>query len=145
MNAATARDDHEDIRERRASSHRRASRPAATSTDTLWIARLVHRTATGTERASDGCRDEPPMTPASDSEGCGACTCEVTATPTVAMPAAISSTPVIPATRARRPTGTGGGGAYPVCGQETTTRNPAIRRHGASGTVAVPSSAGLLH
>src|SRR5215470_2335618 len=103
------------------------------------------RTATGTERASDGCRDEPPMTPASDGEGCGACTCEATATPTVAMPAAMSSTPVIPATRARRPAETGGGGAYSVCGQETTTRNPAIRRHGASGNVAVPSSAGLLH
>ena len=61
------------------------------------------RTATGTERASDGSRDEPPMTPASDSEGCGACTWEATATPTAAMPATMSSTPVIPATRARRP------------------------------------------
>src|SRR2546429_1599441 len=36
------------------------------------------RTATGTERASDCSRDEPPMTPASDREGSGACTWEVT-------------------------------------------------------------------
>ena len=77
--------------------------------------------------------------------GCGACTWEATATPTAAVPAMMSSTPAIPATRARRPAVVAGGGAYPACGQETTTRNPAIRRHGASGNVAVLSSADLLH
>jgi hypothetical protein len=33
-----------------------------------------------------------------------------------------------------------GGGAYPACGQATTTRNPAMRRHAVSGNVAVPSA-----
>ena len=37
--------------------------------------------------------------------------------------------------------GAAGGGAYPACGQETTTRNPAMRRHAPSGKAAVPSSA----
>jgi len=37
-----------------------------------------------------------------------------------------------------------GGGAYPACGQATTTRNPATRRHAASGNVAVPS-AGMIY
>src|SRR6266480_346815 len=102
------------------------------------------RTDTGTERASDSPWDEPPMTPASASDGRGACTWEATARPTAEVPAMISSTPAIPATRARRPT-VAGGGAYPACGQETTTRKPAIRLHGASGNVAVPSSADLPH
>jgi hypothetical protein len=56
----------------------------------------------------------------------------------------MSKTPAIPAIRARRPAGVVGGGAYPVCGQATTTRNPAIRRHAASRNVAVLSSAVLL-
>ena len=84
------------------------------------------------------------MTPAWDSAGCGACAWEPTATPTAAVPAMMSKTPAIPAIRARGPAGLLGGGAYPVCGQATTTRNPAIRRHGASGNVAVLSSAVLL-
>src|SRR6266702_2156671 len=87
--------------------------PRRSSVESTPIAGM--RTATGTERASEGCGDEPPMTPASDSEGCGACTCEATATPTAAMPATMSSTPVIPAARARRPATTDGG-AYSVSG-----------------------------
>src|SRR5690348_17110867 len=102
-------------------------------------------TDTGSERARDGPRDEPPMTPASARDGCGACTWEARATPTAAAPAMMSNAPVIPATRARRPWGVMGGGAYPACGQETTTRNPAILRHGASRNVAVLSSDDLLH
>src|SRR5580704_9047611 len=75
------------------------------------------RTDTGTERASDSPWDEPPITPACASDGCGACTWEATARPTAAVPAMISRTPAIPATRARRPP-VAGGGAYPACGQE---------------------------
>ena len=101
-------------------------------------------TDTGSDRASDGPRDEAPVTPACDAAGCGACAWEPTATPTAAVPARMSMIPAIPATRARKPAGVAGGGAYPVCGQATTTRNPAIRRHGASGNVAVLSSAVLL-
>src|SRR6516162_637255 len=98
-------------------------------------------TDTGSERASDGPRDEAPVTPACDASGCGACAWEPAATPTAAVPARMSKTPAIPA---RRPADVAGGGAYPVCGQTTTTRNPAMRRHGASGNVAVLSSAVLL-
>jgi len=101
-------------------------------------------TDTGSERASDGPREEAPVTPACDSPGCGACTWEPTVTPTAAMPTRMSMTPAIPATRARGPAGVLGGGAYPACGQATTTRNPAIRRHGACGNVAVLSLAVLL-
>src|SRR6266566_3185500 len=79
-------------------------------------------TDTGSERGSQGPRAEPVM-PATDREGCGACTWAAT-----------------PATRARRLFGAVGGGAYPASGQETTTRNPATRRHAESGNVAVPSS-----
>ncbi len=54
----------------------------------------------------------------------------------------MSSTPATPATRARRLLGAGGGGggAYPLCGQETTTRNPAMRRHPVSANTVVPPS-----
>ena len=62
-------------------------------------------TDTGSERASDGPRDEAPATPACDGAGCGACTWEPTATPTAAVPATMSTTPAIPASRARRPAG----------------------------------------
>src|SRR5580692_7865580 len=117
-------------------------RPRRSSFESTPIAGM--RTDTGTERASDSPWDELPVTPASASDGCGACTWEATARPTAAVPAMISSTPAIPATRARRPA-VAGGGEYPACGQETTTRKPAIRRHGASGNVAVPSSADLPH
>ena len=116
--------------------------PRRSSLESTPIAGMC--TDTGTERASDGPWDESPMTPASAGDGCGACTWEATTTPTTAVPATMSSVPAIPATRARRPVAVAGGGAYPACGQETTTRNPAIRRHGASGNVAVPSSADLL-
>src|ERR1700755_319996 len=88
--------------------------PRRSSLESTPIAGM--RTATGTERASDGCRDEPPMPPASDSDGCGACTCEAAAPPRGAMPPAMSSPRVIPAGGARRPGGTGGAGAYPVWG-----------------------------
>src|SRR6476646_7466020 len=112
-----------------------AARPALVRTDGTWtvpsalsprrssfestpIAGI--RTDTGTERASDSPWDEPPITPACASDGCGACTWEATARPTAEVPAMISSTPAIPATRARRPA-VGGGGAYPACGQATPT------------------------
>src|SRR5207244_6598177 len=100
-------------------------------------------TDTGSERGSDGPRADDPIAPAADEDGCGACTWALTATPTAAVPAMMSSAPATPATRARRLRGAGvvGGGAYPLCGQETTTRNPAIRRHPASRNVVVPSSA----
>src|SRR5689334_20854528 len=101
-------------------------------------------TDTGSERASHGPRAVAPVTPACDAAGCGACAWEPAATPTAAAPARMSRTPAVPATRARRPAEVVGGGAYPVCGQTTTTRNPAMRRHGASGNVAVLSSAVLL-
>jgi hypothetical protein len=52
MNAAAARDDNEDGRERPATSLHRASRPPATSSDTVWIARLAHRTLAGTDEHS---------------------------------------------------------------------------------------------
>ena len=55
MNAAAARDDHEDGRERRrsaASQLRRPPRTPATTTDAVWIARLAHRTAGGTDEHS---------------------------------------------------------------------------------------------
>jgi GNAT superfamily N-acetyltransferase len=52
MNAAAARDGHEDGRERRPASLRPACGPAATSTDAVWIARLAHRTLGGAEEHS---------------------------------------------------------------------------------------------
>src|SRR3954447_623445 len=102
------------------------------------------RTETGIERASDGPRPAEPVAPAAARVGCGAWTWDTTTMPTAAVPAAMSRAPVIPARRARRLTGVDGGGAYPACGQETTTRNPAMRRHAAPGNAAVLSSAVLL-
>ena len=65
-------------------------------------------TATGSERGSDGPRPEP-VTPATDFDGCGACTWAPTATPRAAVPAAMSRAPAIPDTRARGlRTGVGG-------------------------------------
>src|ERR1035438_887887 len=98
-------------------------------------------TDTGSERGSDS-RAVDPIAPAAAREGCGACTWALIATPTVAAPPMMSSTPASPATRARRLLGAvgGGGGAYPLCGQETTTRNPAMRRHPASSNAVVPPS-----
>src|ERR1700677_4016197 len=93
-------------------------------------------TETGSERGSDSRADEP-MPPAADTDGCGACTWALIATPTAATPAMMSRTPATPATRARRLLGAVGGGAYPLSGQATTTRNPAMRRHPACSN-AVP-------
>src|SRR5215471_16427748 len=87
-------------------------------------------------------------------EGCGACSWMANAAPTAVPPPTIKRTPASPATRerrrpaARRPgarPGTRapdllGGGAYPLCGQDMTTRNPAIRRHSTSPNTAVPPS-----
>jgi hypothetical protein len=85
--------------------------------------------------------EEGAMTPAAAGEGCGACAWEVAATPTLAIPAVIRRTPATPASRAPGWRGTVGGRAYPFCGQEHTTRNPAIRRHSISPNRAVPPSA----
>src|SRR5205823_1778718 len=53
MNAAAARDDNEEGRGRPAASPlHRASRPPATSSATVWIARLAHRTLSGTDEHS---------------------------------------------------------------------------------------------
>src|SRR5215470_7333740 len=69
-----------------------------------------------------------PRMPAAVREGCGACTWAAIATPMVAAPATMRRTPAHPAARARRLTSLLGGGAYPACGQDMTTRNPAMRR-----------------
>jgi GNAT superfamily N-acetyltransferase len=55
MNAAAARDDHEDGRERRRSGPtplRRPSRSPAPGTDGVWIARLAHRVPSGNDEHS---------------------------------------------------------------------------------------------
>jgi hypothetical protein len=93
-------------------------------------------TETGRERGSDS-RADDPIAPAADLTGCGACTWALMATPTVATPPMMSRTPATPASLALRLLGAVGGGAYPLSGQETTTRNPAIRRHPACAN-AVP-------
>src|SRR5690348_253129 len=118
-----------------------AARPALVRIDGTWTVpsalsprRSSFESTPIAGMPSDSPWDEPPITPACASDGCGAWTWEATARPTAAVPAMISSTPAIPATRARRPA-TAGGVAYPAWGQETTTRKPAIRRHGASGNV----------
>src|SRR5215831_12774282 len=114
-------------------------------------------TDTGTERGSESpwtLKAGGPMLPAAASEGCGACSWMANAAPTAVPPPTIKRTPASPATRerrrpaARRPgarPGTRapdllGGGAYPLCGQDMTTRNPAIRRHSTSPNTAVPPS-----
>src|SRR5258708_16148771 len=61
-------------------------------------------TDTGTERGNDGPWSRPadgPTAPAAAREGCGACSCAPSATPTAAAPATMRSTPATPATRAR--------------------------------------------
>src|SRR5258708_15253472 len=61
-------------------------------------------TDTGTERGNDGPWSRPadgPRAPAAAREGCGACSCAPSATPTAAAPATMRSTPATPATRAR--------------------------------------------
>src|SRR6185437_1963116 len=102
------------------------------------------RTEPGRDRGSEGPPPAEPVAPAADLDGCGACTWETTTTPTAAAPAPMSRAPASPASRARRLAGLLGGGAYPACGQVTTTRNPAIRRHAVPGNAAVLSSAVLL-
>jgi hypothetical protein len=102
------------------------------------------RTETGRDRVSEGPRPAEPVAPAAELDGCGACTWETITTPTAAAPAPMSRAAAIPASRARRLADLLGGGAYPACGQVTTTRNPAIRRHAVPGNAAVLSSAVLL-
>src|SRR5215472_522087 len=94
-------------------------------------------TDTGSERRSGAWAWPPngPRKPAAVREGCGACTWAAIATPIVAAPATMRRTPATPATRARR-LGLAGGGAYPACGQDMTTRNPAIRRQSRSPDMA---------
>src|ERR1039457_3771225 len=90
-------------------------------------------TDTGSERRSDSPADAPtPPAAAAAGDRCGAWTWAPIATPTVATPPRMSRAPAIPARLARRLGDVVGGGAYPLCGQETTTPNPAIRRHLAS-------------
>src|SRR5258707_5729460 len=89
-------------------------------------------TDTGSERRSHGPCAFAPIAPAAAGEGCGACSWALTATPTAAAPPMMSRTPTTPATRARRLPDAGGPGAYWPCGQDMTTRNPAIRRHSTS-------------
>src|SRR5579859_3520160 len=69
------------------------------------------RTETGTDRASDGPRPAGPVAPAADRDGCGAWTWDTTTTPMAAAPAARSTAPARPASRARRLAGGAGGGA----------------------------------
>src|SRR5580704_2402489 len=81
-------------------------RPRCSSFESTPMAGIS--TDTGSERGSDGPRADDPIAPATDCDGCGACTWA--ATPTAAIPIAMSTTPAIPATRARRlRTGVGGG------------------------------------
>src|SRR5579871_6301734 len=70
------------------------------------------RTETGMDRASDGPRPAAPVAPATERDGCGACTWEASTTPTAATPTAMSRVPARPASRDRRVTGVVGGGAY---------------------------------
>src|SRR5450631_3133530 len=98
-------------------------------------------TDTGRERGSDGPRALPPpgpVAPAAARAGCCACAWALITKPTAATPPMTRRTPTIPATRARRLPGLLGGGREPFCGQETTTRNPAMRRHPASPNAVVP-------
>ena len=100
-------------------------------------------TDTGSERGSDGPGARPatgPVAPAAARDGRGACCWAPTATPTAAAPATMSRTPATPATRARRLPDAPGREAYPLCGQDMTTRSPAIRRHSASPNAVVPPS-----
>src|SRR5580704_14935528 len=83
-------------------------RPRCSSFESTPMAGIS--TDTGSERGSDGPRADDPIAPATDCDGCGACTWAATATPRAAIPVAMSRTPAIPATRARRLcTGVGGG------------------------------------
>ena len=110
-------------------------------------------TDTGTERDSDSPwtrKGGGPMLPAAASEGCGACSWVANATPIAVPPPTISRTPTIPARRARRLPGGRlpgawrpgplGGVAYPLSGQDMTTRSPAMRRHSTSPNTVVPPS-----
>src|SRR5580658_394429 len=98
-------------------------------------------TDTGSERASDGPRPAGRRTPALARDGWGACCWALTAKPTAAAPIARRRTPATPARRARRLFAIGGGPATPSWGQETTTRNPAIRRQCTSPNLLAPPSA----
>src|SRR5262249_62389503 len=97
-------------------------------------------TDTGSDRCSDGPYALPlsgPAAPAAARAGCGACTWATSATTTATTPVMMRRTPASPAARARR--GGVGGGAPPSCGQDMTTRNPAIRGHGPPPNAVAPS------
>src|SRR5579863_6309004 len=98
-------------------------------------------TDTGSERESHGPRPAGPRTPAVARDGWGACCWALTARPTAVAPIARSRTPATPARRARRLSAIEGGEATPSWGQETTTRNPAIRRHCTSPNPSAPPPA----
>src|SRR5258708_35891067 len=124
-----------------------AASPALVYSDGTWIvpSELTPRrssfeftpmagiaTDTGTERGNDGPRSLPadgPVAPAAAREGCGACSWALTATPTAAAPPTMRTTPATPATRAQRLPDVPGSGAYRLCGQDMTTRSPAMRPH----------------
>src|ERR1700735_2234403 len=100
-------------------------------------------TDTGSERCSDSHRPFPadgPLAPAAAREGCGAWSCSLTATPTAAAPHMMRRTPDTPATRARRLPDAAGWGTYPLCGQEMTTRSPAMRRHSHPSVLPRPAA-----
>jgi hypothetical protein len=65
---------------------------------------------TGRERGSKS-RADDPIAPAADSDGCGAWTWALIATPTMTTPPRRSRAPAIPASRARRLGDVVGGGA----------------------------------
>src|SRR5215469_5529841 len=111
-----------------------ASTPRCSSLELTPMAGIA--TDTGTERDSDSPwarKAGGPILPAAASEGCGACTWVASATPTALPPPTIRRTPATPARRARRrpgvrPPGAGvpgppGGEAYPLSGQDMTTRS----------------------
>src|SRR5215475_10505365 len=97
-------------------------------------------TDTGGDRCSDGPYALPlsgPTAPAAARAGCGACTWAASATTTATAPAMMRRTPASPAARARM--GGAGGGAHASCGQDITTRNPAIRGHCPPPNAVAPS------
>ena len=95
-------------------------------------------TETGIERRTHGPLPLDAIAPEAAADGCGAWSWPPTATPTAAVPATMRRTPMSPATRARGLTDGRGGGANLLWGQETTTRNPAMRWCSASPNAIPP-------
>src|SRR5215468_10890886 len=92
-------------------------------TDTpIWpgVAEYLYHAASSARVLIDGTR----IVPFGLTARCSSFEC----TPMAAAPAMMRMTPASPAARARRLTSLLGGGAYPACGQDMTTRNPAMRR-----------------